>query len=267
MCCWHGARADAGRSPRRLALAALFALGMAAPASVRAQDSVATDLALVLNLPASRLDLFREGELETSYRVAIGQPEFPTPTGHYLVSAAEWNPWWVPPAREWTKGQEPMPPGPTNPMGRVKLFFRAFYYLHGTPDSGSIGRPASHGCVRLANRDAVALAKTLIRAAVPGIEPDRLAAMAADRVATLSVPFERRIPLVIEYRVVEPAGDSVRVHPNPYHRSTASVLATLSAELPATSADALDFDRLDELIAAAREGTLTVSWLELTRGR
>jgi len=248
-----------------VALLALTTAAAAAPVSP--QDTVATELSLVLNLPASRLDLFRETELEASYRVAIGQPEFPTPPGQFLVSAAEWNPWWVPPAREWTKGQDPMPPGPTNPMGRVKLFFRAFYYLHGTPDSGSIGRAASHGCVRLANGDAVALAKILIRAAVPSIEPDRLAAMAADRVATLSVPFERRIPLAIEYRVVEPVGDSVRFHPNPYRWSSARISRALSAELAAPAVDALDFDRLEELIDDAREGTITVPWLELTRGR
>ncbi|MGE0553552.1 MAG: L,D-transpeptidase [Gemmatimonadales bacterium] len=255
---------DAGRPPRRLAVAALLALAIAAPGAARAQDSVATEVALILNLPASRLDLVREGRLETSHRVAIGQPEFPTPTGQFLVSAAEWNPWWVPPAREWTKGQEPMPPGPTNPMGRVKLFFRAFYYLHGTPDSGSIGRAASHGCVRLANGDAVALATILIRVGVPSIEPERLAAMAADRVATLSVPFERRIPLTIEYRVVEPAGDSVRIHPNPYRWNPAKILEALRAERPAL---AVDGERLERLLLAARDDTITVPWRELTGGR
>lgn len=266
MSCWRAARPDAAHPPDRLAVAALLALAIAAPAAARVQtpDSIATELALVLNLPASRLDLLREGRLETSYRVAIGQPEFPTPTGQFLVSAAEWNPWWVPPAREWTKGQEPMPPGPTNPMGRVKLFFRAFYYLHGTPDSGSIGRAASHGCVRLANGDAVALATTLIRVAVPGIEPDRLAAMAADRVATLSVPFERRVPLTIEYRVIEPAGDSVRIHPNPYRWSPALILEALRAERPAL---ALDRERLERLLLAARDDTITVPWRELEEAR
>ncbi|MEZ4588135.1 MAG: L,D-transpeptidase [Gemmatimonadales bacterium] len=264
MCCWRGAPSEAGPARSRLAVAALLALAIAAPGAARAQDSVATELALILNLPASRLDVVREGRIETSYRVAIGQPEFPTPTGEFLVSAAEWNPWWVPPAREWTKGQEPMPPGPTNPMGRVKLFFRAFYYLHGTPDSGSIGRAASHGCVRLGNGDAVALATTLIRVGVPSIEPERLAAMAADRVATLSVPFERRIPLAIEYRVVEPAGDSVRIHPNPYRWSPAQILEALRAERPAL---AVPGERLERLLEAARDGTITVPSRELIEPR
>jgi len=30
-------------------------------------------------------------------------------------------------------------------------------YIHGTPDEERIGKPASHGCIRLRNRDMVAL--------------------------------------------------------------------------------------------------------------
>ena len=34
---------------------------------------------------------------------------------------------------------------------------RRFVYIHGTADEGSIGRPASHGCVRMRNADIVQL--------------------------------------------------------------------------------------------------------------
>lgn len=30
-------------------------------------------------------------------------------------------------------------------------------YIHGTPDEGLIGRPASHGCIRVKNRDVIEL--------------------------------------------------------------------------------------------------------------
>ncbi len=34
---------------------------------------------------------------------------------------------------------------------------RRYVYIHGTPDEASIGRPGSHGCIRMRNADVVAL--------------------------------------------------------------------------------------------------------------
>lgn len=35
--------------------------------------------------------------------------------------------------------------------------FRRYIYLHGTPDLAALGRPASHGCVRMRNEDVIEL--------------------------------------------------------------------------------------------------------------
>lgn len=35
--------------------------------------------------------------------------------------------------------------------------FRRYIYIHGTADEGLIGRPASHGCIRMKNRDVIDL--------------------------------------------------------------------------------------------------------------
>ncbi|MFO7582507.1 MAG: L,D-transpeptidase [Guyparkeria sp.] len=34
---------------------------------------------------------------------------------------------------------------------------RRYIYIHGTPEEGRIGSPASHGCVRMSNRDVIEL--------------------------------------------------------------------------------------------------------------
>lgn len=52
----------------------------------------------------------------------------------------------------WLKGLEPG----KNQGGRVDSYHR-FIYIHGTPDEGLIGRPASHGCVRMTNADVIDL--------------------------------------------------------------------------------------------------------------
>lgn len=52
----------------------------------------------------------------------------------------------------WLDGQEPG----LNRGGQVDSR-RRYIYIHGTPEEGLIGTPASHGCVRMHNRDVVEL--------------------------------------------------------------------------------------------------------------
>ena len=48
----------------------------------------------------------------------------------------------------WLTGEEPG----INSGGNVDSYKRNIY-IHGTPDEGLLGHPASHGCIRLSNRD------------------------------------------------------------------------------------------------------------------
>ena len=59
-----------------------------------------------------------------------------------------------------------IPPGPNNPVGLAWIGLdRPGYGIHGTPDPEKVGRTESHGCLRLANWDAV----TLLRLAWAGL--------------------------------------------------------------------------------------------------
>ena len=58
-------------------------------------------------------------------------------------------------------------PGPNNPVGLVWIALSAKGYgIHGTPEPDKIGKTQSHGCIRLTNWDALALAK-LVRKGTP----------------------------------------------------------------------------------------------------
>ena len=47
-----------------------------------------------------------------------------------------------------------VPPGKTNPLGTRWLGLSSKGYgIHGTSSPGSIGRAASHGCIRMRNRE------------------------------------------------------------------------------------------------------------------
>ena len=48
----------------------------------------------------------------------------------------------------WLQGLEPG----VNRGGQVDTYER-YIYLHGTAEEGLLGTPASHGCIRLSNRD------------------------------------------------------------------------------------------------------------------
>ncbi len=97
-----------------------------------------------------RLSLYDEGKLVKTYRVAVGQPQYPTPGGFARILVKEVNPTWNPPSSPWAIGQDPVPPGPGNPLGTrwMGLSIPAIG-IHGTYADSSIGTHASHGCIRM----------------------------------------------------------------------------------------------------------------------
>jgi len=52
----------------------------------------------------------------------------------------------------WLSGCEPG----FNRLGKVDTMRRAIY-IHGSPDSAEMGKPGSHGCIRMRNRDIIEL--------------------------------------------------------------------------------------------------------------
>jgi len=138
--------AAATTSPIRAATRTAYATG------TRAQ----TNSRIVLNLEKRRVYLYKEGMLVSSYPVAIGTAQTPTPTGEFAISKMVVDPVWQSP---WTG--EVTPPGPDSALGLRWLEFATSdegeFGFHGTPTIDSIGQAASNGCVRLRNEDVVAL--------------------------------------------------------------------------------------------------------------
>ena len=113
---------------------------------------------VVVDREAFRLTLYR-GERELRhFRVAVGQRAYPTPTGSFRIVERQTNPTWFPPSSPWAKGLGPIPPGVGNPLGTRWMGTSASGIgIHGTPAEWSLGSRASHGCIRMAVRDAEAL--------------------------------------------------------------------------------------------------------------
>ena len=96
--------------------------------------------------------------------VTTGSAHDPLPLGEWKVNGVTVNPpfrynpdlfWDADPSHD----KALIKPGPNNPVGLVWIdLSKEHYGIHGSPEPSTIGRTASHGCVRLTNWDAVKLA-------------------------------------------------------------------------------------------------------------
>ncbi len=74
--------------------------------------------------------------------------DWKTPTGSFRIAEKRVNPTWFPPA--WSDVEKPVPPGPDNPLGDRWMGLSIHGYgLHATNAPMTIGRFASHGCMRM----------------------------------------------------------------------------------------------------------------------
>jgi len=199
-------------------LVALLVAGVALCGDVVAGSTRQADLTLRLNIPAFRLDLLQAGVVTASYPVAVGEPRYPTPAGEFTLTHITWNPWWYPPPSDWARKDTVHPPGTANPMGPVKLQFGGLYFLHGTPLESSIGKAASHGCVRMHDADALALARVVNRLAGGGLSEDTLEAIEGDSSLTTTVQLLEPAPIAVVYVTVEINDARLYVHRDVYRQ-------------------------------------------------
>jgi hypothetical protein len=110
---------------------------------------------VVINRSANTLRLFNGAAPWKSFRVATGSPRYPTPSGSFSIVNMQRDPWWRPPDSDWAQDEEPIPPGPNNPLGTRWMGISApAVGIHGTPSPRSIGYSVSHGCIRMQIPDA-----------------------------------------------------------------------------------------------------------------
>jgi L,D-transpeptidase ErfK/SrfK len=108
---------------------------------------------LELDLSDRKVTLFRLDQPVKSYPVAVGRPGWETPTGTFKIETMYRNPKWINPFTG-----ELIPGGESdNPLGRRWMGFwtdkQNWAGFHGTSSVSSIGTAASHGCVRMFEKD------------------------------------------------------------------------------------------------------------------
>jgi lipoprotein-anchoring transpeptidase ErfK/SrfK len=109
---------------------------------------------LLLKVGERRVYVYRGKTLLKKFPVAVGKKGWETPSGDWKVQLMQKNPGWIN-----FKNGESFPPGADNPLGERWIGFwqdaktRDEIGFHGTTNLKSIGQAASHGCVRMSNKD------------------------------------------------------------------------------------------------------------------
>ena len=103
--------------------------------------------AIVVSLVDHKLALVEDGRAIRIYPVAVGKASTPSPVGTFTIERRVVDPTYYHDGRV-------IPPGPHNPVGTrwMGLSIRGCG-IHGTNAPDSIGKAASHGCIRMARAD------------------------------------------------------------------------------------------------------------------
>src|SRR4051812_7245829 len=130
-------------------MVALLALAAALPCSAQSPVVTATqrNRVVLVSLVDRKLAVIDAGVAIATYPVSVGAEVSPSPTGEFRIVSRVANPTYYRPGTV-------IPSGKDNPVGTrwVGLSLKG-YGIHGTNAPSSIGRAASHGCIRLRNRD------------------------------------------------------------------------------------------------------------------
>ena len=131
-------------------LLALGTLALAVRSSAQTANPGVNDPAhrvVLVSIQDRKLAVIENGNVICRFPIAVGAPASPSPTGEFQIVSRVSNPTYYHPGTV-------IPSGKDNPVGtRWVGLNQKGYGIHGTNAPKSIGHAASHGCIRLRNRD------------------------------------------------------------------------------------------------------------------
>ena len=125
---------------RLLGLALPFA---AALATLTLAQPACANIMITINKSAQKMTVTVNGEARYTWPVSTGRSGYDTPSGEYQPFRMEKDHF----SREWDDA----------PMPNSIFFTKIGHAIHGTFEARNLGRPVSHGCVRLSTQHAATL--------------------------------------------------------------------------------------------------------------
>jgi len=130
-----------------LALLSFAVVDAATAQDVRPDAQPVPGRLVLVSLADRQLAVIDSGNVIARFAVAVGAADSPSPVGQFRIVNRVSNPTYYHPGTV-------IPSGKDNPVGtRWVGLSQKGYGIHGTNAPRSIGQAASHGCIRLRNRD------------------------------------------------------------------------------------------------------------------
>lgn len=196
-------------------------------AASAAAYNVPLDTRIVVNAPAYRLDVFEQGQLLKSYKVGIGYPEFPLPTGQRKAGSIIFNPTWTPPDEPWVEaskkvkvGQKVAAGDALNPLGVLKIPVGLPSLIHGGKQAAKLGGFASHGCVGMTNKQVQEFSKYLARIGGVELTDQQIAEYEKTPTETKVVKLKQTVPVEFRYDTILVSGGELHIYRDVYDRDT-----------------------------------------------
>jgi len=104
------------------------------------EDSTRPKILVEIDKPTQEMKVFVDGVERYTWQVSTGLQGYDTPSGKY--TARSMNEIWY--SKQWDNA----------PMPHAIFFTKKGHAVHGTNELKHLGKPASHGCVRLAPENA-----------------------------------------------------------------------------------------------------------------
>ena len=200
-------------------------VGEGSDLEIAGPNSVPKDTRIVVNSPAYRMDLFKDGQLVKTYKIGIGYPEFPLPTGLRRAAEIIFNPVWTPPDEPWVKGKyrpyEKVEAGSKlNPLGILKIPIGSPSLIHGGKDPSRLGTFASHGCVGLTNAMVQDVALQLAQLSGTALTSGDIKKFEKTTTATKNVKLTEPVPVELRYETIVVEDGKLHIYRDVYERGT-----------------------------------------------
>ena len=190
-------------------------------------NSIPTDTRVVVNAPAYRMDVFQDGKLVKTYKIGIGYPEFPLPTGMRKAGEIIFNPTWTPPDEPWVEASNKVKVGETvkagdklNPLGPIKIPIGLPSLIHGGKNPARLGTFASHGCVGLTNKQVQDFSLDLASLSGTELTKEDVAGYEKQKTETKNVKLGKSIPVELRYETIVVEDGKLKIFRDVYEKGT-----------------------------------------------
>ena len=127
-----------------------------AQAAANATEPVASTILVNINKSEQRMTVLLDGVEQYNWPISTGRSGYATPSGTFTASSM--NKMWY--SKEWDNA----------PMPHAVFFTKEGHAIHGTYEVTRLGKPVSHGCVRLAPKNAAILFDLVAKTGLPNTE-------------------------------------------------------------------------------------------------